>query len=110
MLNTDKGEPWIRLSLRGDRRLDETTDLFFRYRLTGAESMRVELVHTGSKLELKQELKNLKKDEWAETTLSFASPDKTKPLHVDEIRLWLPKGAELWIDDVLLYVPNEKKK
>jgi hypothetical protein len=110
VLNTDKGEPWIRLSLRGDRRLDATTDLFFRYRLTGAESMRVELVHTGSKLELKRELKNLKKDEWAETTLSFDSPDKTKELHVNEIRLWLPKGAELWIDDVLLYLPNEKKK
>ncbi len=110
VLNTDKGEPWIRLSLRGDRRLDATTELFFRYRLTGAESMRVELVHTGSKLELKRELKNLKKDEWAETTLSFDSPDKTKELHVNEIRLWLPKGVGLWIDDVLLYLPNEKKK
>jgi purine nucleosidase len=110
VLNADKGEPWIRLSLRGDRRLDTTTELFFRYRLTGAESMRVELVHTGSKLEMKRELKNLKKDDWAETTLSFDSPDKKKELHVNEIRLWLSKGAELWIDDVLLYVPGEPRR
>ena len=69
--------------------------------------MRVELVHTGSKLELKRELKNLKKDKWAETTLSFALPDTTKEHYVNEIRLRLPKGAELWIDDVLLYVPGD---
>jgi purine nucleosidase len=105
--NADTGEPWLRLSLRGDRRLDATTELFFRYRLTGAESMRVELVPTGSKGEMKRELKNLKKDEWADTMLSFASPDKTKAGYVNEIRFWLPKGADLWIDDVLLYVPGE---
>lgn len=108
--NADSGEPWIRLSLRGDRRLDATTELFFRYRLSGADSMRVELVHTGSKMELKRELKNLKKDEWAETTLSFDARDKTKEQPVNEIRLWLPKGAELWIDDVLLYVPGEPRR
>jgi hypothetical protein len=61
-------------------------------------------------LEIKRELKNLKKDEWAETTLSFDSPDKKKEQQVNEIRLWLPKGAELWIDDVLFYVPGEPRR
>ena len=108
--NTETGEPWIRLSLRGDRRLGATTELFFRYRLTGAESMRVELVGTNSKLEPKREAKDLKKGEWAEATLSFTSPEPKKELHVNEIRFRLPKGAELWIDDVLLYVPGEPRR
>jgi purine nucleosidase len=122
--NAETGEPWVRLSLRGAeslpqparqarlaaRRLDATTELFFRYRVTGAESMRVELAGTNTKLELKRELKDLKKGEWAEATLSFASPEPKKELHVNEIRFRLPKGAELWVDDVLLYVPGEPRR
>jgi inosine-uridine nucleoside N-ribohydrolase len=108
--NAETGEPWIRLSLRGERRLGETTELFFRYRLTGADALRVELASTSTKLELKRELKDLKKGEWAEATLSFPSPEPKKELHVNEIRFRLPKGAELWIDDVLLYVPGEPRR
>src|SRR5205823_5021934 len=69
VMDTATGEPWIRLSLRGDRRLEGWVELSFRYRITGAEAMRVELLHTGTKLEMKRELKDLKKDEWGEMRL-----------------------------------------
>ena len=65
------GAPWIRLHLRGERPLGEATQLFFRYRLTGAETMRVRLVNRATKATQLVELKNLKTGEWAEATVDF---------------------------------------
>jgi len=39
------GTPWIRLNLRGERTMGATTRLFFRYRLSGADSLEVVLVN-----------------------------------------------------------------
>lgn len=96
------GRPWIRLSLRGLRPLNETARLRFRYRLTGTDSLRVVLVNGATKSAHAVEVKGLKKAEWGEVTVTFPGkiPQGSK---ADEIHFLLPQGAELLLDDVLLY-------
>jgi inosine-uridine nucleoside N-ribohydrolase len=105
VLKAEKKTPWIRVDLRGERTLGARTHLRFRYHVKGADSMRVALVHRRSKERRLLDVKELRPGEWTETTLDF-----TKQTHsgerVDEIQFLLPKGAELWIDDVLLYEPG----
>jgi inosine-uridine nucleoside N-ribohydrolase len=100
--------PWIQLGLRGPRPLGETTHLVFRYRLESADAMKVVLVNRTQKAEHAIELKALKKGDWAQAFVDFtASPVKPhKGDKVDEIQFLLPKGAELLIDDLLLYEPG----
>jgi inosine-uridine nucleoside N-ribohydrolase len=105
IINPASEDPWIRLHVRGERAMGETTKLRFRYHLTGAESMRVQLMNRTTKEPHTVELKKLDKEKWSETTIDF-SQDKSGPRkgdRVDEIRFLLPRGAELLIDDVLLY-------
>ena len=107
--NAELGGPSIRLHLRGERPLGETTQLFFRYRLSGAETMRVRLVDSTTRVTHVVELKQLKTGEWAEATADFSGEAKPKRGEkVDEIHFLLPKGAVLLVDDVLLYEPEEK--
>jgi len=109
--NAELGAPWIRLQLRGERPLGESTHLFFRYQLTGADSMRVGLVNRTAKETQIVELKDLKKDGWADAIVDFTTAKPKKPNandKVDEIHFLLPKGAELLIDDLLLYEPGAK--
>jgi inosine-uridine nucleoside N-ribohydrolase len=106
------GAPWIRLHLRGERPLGKRTELFFRYHLSGPTGLRVLLMDRGKQTHA-AELKELKTGRWAEATLSFPrSGDAGKGSvtgRADEIRVLLPKGAELQIDDVLLYEPGDKE-
>jgi hypothetical protein len=111
--------PWIQLQLRGERPLGQTTHLTFRYRLTGADAMRVLLVNRTVKDSHIVDLKDLKKDEWATATIDFSTDSKRgdgtagKPGagdRVDEIEFLLPAGAELLIDDLLLYEPGVVEK
>jgi hypothetical protein len=96
------GRPWIRLSLRGERPLNETTRLRFRYHLSGADSLRVVLVNRATKTSRTLDLKGLKKEAWAEETVTF--PGKVAPgTRADEIHFLLPPRAEVLLDDVLLY-------
>jgi purine nucleosidase len=108
--NKELGTPWILLNLRGERPLGARTQLFFRYRLTGTKSMRVGMRNRTTKETHVVALDELQTDRWAEATVDF-SADSTgsKPRagdHTDELRFLLPKGAELLIDDVLLYEPG----
>jgi inosine-uridine nucleoside N-ribohydrolase len=105
--NPDLGGPSIRLDLRGERPCGEATQLFFRYRLAGAEAMNVRLLNRRTKETYTAELKKLKTGEWAEAIAEFA-PGPRRGQRVDEIQFLLPKGAELLVDDVLLYEPGEK--
>jgi inosine-uridine nucleoside N-ribohydrolase len=109
VLNADTGAPWVRLSLRGGRRLGPVTELFFRYRLTGADAVRVELHDTRTGLTLRGGLKEPARETWSEATLSFRTPPDggSTERTVDEVRFLLPKEARLLVDDVLLYVPGE---
>ena len=94
--------------------MGETTQLRFRYRLTGADSMSVVLMNRTAKDSHRVELKSLDKEKWAETTVDFARAKRgdgseggpRKGDRTDEIRFLLPSGAELLLDDVLLYEPG----
>ncbi|MBY0522728.1 MAG: nucleoside hydrolase [Gemmataceae bacterium] len=100
--------PWIQLGLKGERPIGATTQLFFRYRLEGADTIKVVLVNRTRKESHVVELKALEKGEWAEVVADFSADAKVKPKkgdRVDEIQFLLPKGADLLIDDVLLYEP-----
>src|SRR5262249_13648871 len=114
--NEERGTPWIRLHLRGERPLGESTHLSFRYRITGADSLRVELANRTAQDSHAVELKSLKRDEWAEVLVDFSRAKGEKGVvprkgdRTDEIRFLLPKGAELLIDDVLLYEPGTAEK
>jgi inosine-uridine nucleoside N-ribohydrolase len=110
--NAELGGPAIRLNLRGERPLGEVTELFFRYHLSGADAMRVALVNKSQKATHIVELKSLPKEKWAETTVNFTADSKPgKPKKgdtADEVHFLLPKGAELLLDDLLLYEPGVK--
>jgi inosine-uridine nucleoside N-ribohydrolase len=116
--NAGLGHPWIRLHLRGLRPLGEVTHLSFRYRLTGAGTMRVVLVNRTSKDTHVVEVKDLAMDRWAETTVDFTTDSRRgsgrpgKPMageQVDEVHFLLPRGATLLLDDVLLFEPGAKE-
>jgi purine nucleosidase len=113
--NPKTGEPWLRLSLRGGRRLGAVTELFFRYQLTGADRLRVELVNGKTGVVQAGELKDLVHDGWSEATLPFREPRAaTADVLVDEVRFLLPRPsgcpARLLVDDVLLYEPGESSR
>jgi purine nucleosidase len=112
VVNAETGEPWIKLHLRGERPLGEVTQLVFRYQLTGADTLKVALSNRTAKENQTVELKGLKKGEWAEATVDFSADAKpAKPKKgdkADELQFLLPKGADLLLDDVLLFEPGEK--
>jgi hypothetical protein len=105
--NKDEGAPWIRLGLKGQRRLGSATQLSFRYHVTGADSLRVTLSDSASKRSVTAEASRLKPDEWAQTVVdlptSKAKSEEPSLEQADEILFRLPKGATLLLDDVLLY-------
>jgi len=102
--NKDNGAPWIRLHLRGRRSLGPATRLSFRYRLTGADGLRVVLVNRTAKKEHTVNLVGLRQSAWEEATADFGRTRRGD--EVDEVRVLVPKGADLLVDDVLLYEPN----
>lgn len=101
--NADLKHPWINVNLRGERELGAKTQLFFRYQLSGTESLRIALVHK-NKMSVAVEVKGLASDKWAEAVVDFPG---TADLHdsVDAIQFLLPRG-ELMVDDLLLYEPE----
>jgi hypothetical protein len=102
--DADSGGAVLRVNLRGERPLGEATSLFFRYQLTGADSLRVTLAN-GKTAGQPVELKKLEQGRWAEATVDFAEANRPGKAATD-LEFRLPKGAELQIDDLLLYVPG----
>jgi inosine-uridine nucleoside N-ribohydrolase len=114
--NPEFGAPWIRLHLRGQRALGDSTQVFFRYHLSGATTMQVRLVNRTTKDTHTVELKDLTTGAWSPATADFTADSRrrdgtrSKPHpgdRLDEIHFLLPRGAELLIDDVLLYEPGD---
>lgn len=113
--NPDRQAPWIRLNLRGERPMGDRTHLSFRYRLSGADSLRVVLANRTQQCDHGIELKDLKKNEWHETTVDFGEAERQdggrggpkRGDRVDEVHFTFPKGAELLLDDLLLYEPGD---
>lgn len=107
----DKKSNWIHLGLRGERPINAPTQLFFRYKLDGAQHIRVEFnsPQAGTFLAVQSELK---KGEWAESlvdlpSLALFTKGATQPT-VGSINFRVPAEAGLMIDDVLLYEPGKK--
>ena len=69
--------------------------------------MQVALVNRKTKERHVLDVKELKKGEWTETTLDFTKQTRAGQ-RVDDIQFLLPKGAELLIDDLLLYEPGRE--
>jgi inosine-uridine nucleoside N-ribohydrolase len=97
------GKPWIRLGLRGDRRLGDRTHVSFRYRTSRGAKLEVRLHDSTSGRGSSAEIENAATGLWTETTAEFETSELES---VDEIRFSLADGAELLIDDVLLYEPG----
>ena len=98
------GKPWLRLDIRGERKLDAKTELNMKFRASEGMEINVELYSrkTGKVVVAAHAVK-LPPGVWAAATLPFAAPAGTG---VDEIRFRVPSG-ELLVDDVLLYTPGE---
>lgn len=92
----------LRVGMRGTRTLDATTELTFQYKLTGADTFAVELRSDGKPV-ARGAMKPVR-DQWADGLLTFKLTGKET---ADEIVFTLPNGAELLIDDVLLYTPGK---
>jgi hypothetical protein len=103
VVNLKTGEPWIRVHLRGQRPLSPSNRLRFRYRLNGATELRVVLAKVSPSYTWNAMAKNLEVGRWAEATVDF---DGGKGALADEIRFLAAKGAELLVDNLLLYEPG----
>jgi inosine-uridine nucleoside N-ribohydrolase len=104
---------WISLNLRGERPLGTRTELFFRYHLRGATTMRIVLNNRTARNVSSVALKDLQTDRWSEATVDFSTAEGAKPSagdKADRLDFLLPKGVELLIDDVLLFEPGANKR
>ncbi len=86
--------------------METVTEMTFQYRLSGAESIRVELYRDSKPLRLVAELKNLPRDEWTAARCGFTLAESKDEQQVDEVRFLVPPGGQLAIDDLLLYAPS----
>ena len=100
--------PWIRIQMRGFRRLSALTQLRFRYHLTGTTAVTFALANSQSDQEVSTDLPFLDTDSWSIASVRFKF-DPEMPF-ADEIRFRIKSGAELLIDDVLLFEPGDEPK
>jgi inosine-uridine nucleoside N-ribohydrolase len=92
----DKEARWIRVDLRGQRPLGERATLRFRYRLSGADSIEIELGRAVRKLAA------LRQNEWSNAAIDYSPGFRT----VDQLVFRVPRAAQLQVDDVLLFEPR----
>jgi inosine-uridine nucleoside N-ribohydrolase len=97
------GEPVLRIGMRGERRLDAVTALTFKYKLTGAGAMKFQLASKGKPIDGTVSTLIARRGEWTEATVTFKL---TGTETATEITFRPPDGAELLVDDVLLYTPG----
>jgi dienelactone hydrolase len=95
--------PVLRVGLRGARALPEPTVIRFRYLLKGADSMKLQFTADPTHPAAETALSGLKRGEWAEARIRLAK----SPSAANFVRFALPAGAELVVDDLLLYGPGE---
>lgn len=100
------GAPWVRIDMRGERPLGERNVIQFRYRLSAPGELRIAVARRGDKAVITIAERALAKPEtgsWAEARWEFdAEPGQP----TTEIQIHAPTGAELLIDDVLLFEPG----
>jgi hypothetical protein len=101
--NPDTGKPWLRVGLRGPRALAEKSTVAFRYRLRGTDAVEIRLVNSATGASRAATAKSLQQEAWADASVEF---DTKEFPATDEIHVLLPKGAELVLDDLLLFEPG----
>jgi len=101
VINSATRDPWLRVGLRGARKIAPVTELAFRYHVTGTDRIVVELRDAKSGRVTAVDWTPEKRDEWADATLKFERGEVA-----NELRFLLPKGSRLTVDDVLLYEPG----
>ena len=101
--------PWIRVYMRGLRKLSERTSLQFKYRVTGGREFQVALANSVTDSKLQVPVREPVLDKWAQATVGFRVPGKngSQDRQADEILFMVESGGTLLIDDVLLYEPAE---
>ena len=98
------GDQWLSIGLRGLRKLAPRTELTFNYSIDTTDTVQVHLRNSGTGQIVPIEWMPEKKGQWTETTLRFQGENAS----ADELQFLLPKGATLFVDDVLLYEPGSK--
>lgn len=96
------GKPWLRIAIRGERKLDAKAELSFKYKLAEPTDVTIELFNRRETKVVAVQTVELPKGDWNETTVPFNPPPGSS---LDEIRFRLASG-ELLLDDVLLYTPG----
>jgi inosine-uridine nucleoside N-ribohydrolase len=105
VVDPETGGSKLLVDLRGPRRLAAVTELNFKYRLTGGDSLTIDLAHEGLST---VELTKLKVGEWSEATARFELPAAEKrERHAGAVQFVPPVGSALELDDLLLYEPGE---
>ena len=98
-----EGGEWIRLDLKGPRRLGEVAAVDFKHLVTGGDKLRVELRHTGTGKTWMRDLADLPRDRWSASTVRFDVGPGAE--FADEVRFLMPPGGTVTVDDVLVYEP-----
>jgi hypothetical protein len=106
VLDPASGRPWIRVDLRGERPLGRETRLRFRYRLDGEGPIELVLRNPRTKEEWRAAPQSLARGHWAEARLDFDTSGKAAA--AGELLFLAPAGAQLTIDDLLLYEPADR--
>ena len=96
---------WLRVGLRGERKLSAWTRLRFRYLVRGADRVQVALRNQRTNVAFTRSLAPAALGEWSEARLDFVEGPLSAGV-VDEVCFELPAGGELTVDDLLLYEPE----
>jgi Inosine-uridine preferring nucleoside hydrolase len=99
----DEGGEWIRLDLKGLRRLGDVVAVDFKHLVTGSDTLRVELRHRGSGKTWMRDLTDLPRDRWSASTARFDIGPSAE--FADEVRFLATPGQTVTVDDVLVYEP-----
>lgn len=107
VINKQTGRPWLRVGLRGRRQLSPKTAVDFRYRLSGKSSLRVSLIDAKTGAKVTRELNPVASGDWVTASLEFSNA-KNADRFATDVRFDMEPGAELLIDDLLVYEPGDE--
>jgi hypothetical protein len=104
VMNEQTKTPWLRISLRGQRPLSEKLRLRFNYKLAGARDVQIVLIDQSTGKFRRAVLDDPVIDKWARAIVDLSGKE---PKTADELHILLPGGAQIFIDDLLLYEPAQ---
>jgi hypothetical protein len=104
---------WIRLDLKGPRRVTGAVAVDFKHRTTGTGIFQVELRDSRTGRTTMKHVRDFPRDQWTKATVDFGAyhvlqnmlVEGSGPATVDEVRFTAANGATITVDDVLVYEP-----